>query len=234
MNQFKLDGLYDEMALEVAREHQVTHLGFDLRPKSFSFIQHYRLLELIEKEFRNTETYYLKFENEQDFIIQKFIDDLEALGRSANGFLGFDKHFVLEFCGQERVPFCESFKRPYYWHYREDTVLADYLGGEWISGMVLPFMTLSALYERGEFEDFAHHLLHQKSQVRRERPLKLILDINWNSDIFPSLFNSLLIDFLSFSINHQVEISYRVLDKEKIHRCLSAYQEQYQKESRTL
>jgi hypothetical protein len=45
---------------------------------------------------------------------------------------------------------------------------------------------------------------------------KIILRIDWNSNVFPSLFDYFDFDLMSFPINSKIEICYRNVDLKKL------------------
>lgn len=221
MTKIKLSGLINESSFALAERLGIDHLGLDLRPKSFQFIQEYKLIELIKENFRTECFYYLHFYEEKDFVIKQFLEDLDRELKETSGYLGLASHFRLEFSDRERSSFYDSFGVPYIWHLRDDVLLVDHLNAKNLDGVVLAFETLEKLQLTGELDSFYQDFLVELSRVKKERTIKCYLDCDWDSNLFPSLLRVMTIDFMALTLNSKVEISYRTLDEEKLESSLS-------------
>lgn len=102
-SQIKITGVFDEKCFDTYRNFGIFHFGFDLRPKSFNFIQEHVLVRLVEKLPMGSIT--LLFENEKDFIIKRIIDETQKK---------FSGEVLLEFYGSEDFSFFDSFGLPYF------------------------------------------------------------------------------------------------------------------------
>jgi hypothetical protein len=214
MTRIILGGHYSNSSMSIAKDSDVADLGFDFRPKSFQFIQQYKFLELLRDQFDPAMVYYLHFEDEKDFVIKKFIDDLRAEQSSLQGFVSIERHFRLVFSDKQKSAFYESFGLPYYWHYREDVILSDYLSGELLKGVIF-----SLSHFQG---DLSHYL--SEGQKRTHASLETLCVVDWDSDLFPSLFTLFSLDGITLSINDKVEQSYRQVDGIKLAKMLTYYE----------
>jgi hypothetical protein len=220
MRILKLNGITDELILEQALSLDIRHLGFDFRPISFQFLQHHRFLELLDKFYSPELRFYLQFSDEQDFIIQKFIQDCDLCLKEKPGYLGLSSHLSLEFTDRQRSSFYGQFKLPYLWSHRSDIVLSDYLGSAYLSGLILSFKELEDIRLTQPWEVYCYDFVKQLPAPR----VSLLLEIDWDQSPFDSLFDLLPIDLISLSINQKVEQSYRQVDMDKLIRGIQYFQ----------
>ena len=177
-------------------------------------------MELIENAGSPTDRYFLQFENEQDYIIKKFIDDLKEF-TSRNPNYGFaigpqEYNFCLEFSDLREVGFYEQFKIPFYWHFHPNIDLRSMLDSPYCKGVVLSYSYLNRLHEAGEFFNFVTEFLKHTDQKIKNAEIDVVLTQDWDSDLFPSLLDFLPVSLFSLPINYKVETSYRNADISKI------------------
>lgn len=108
----RVEGIYDQETLKNLIEMGIEHFCFDFRAKSFNFLQQYKFLDFLRENYQHHHTYYLRYEGERDFIIQKMIDDLKLEYNWVN--------FYLEFSGGEPLPFVEQYSLDFYYHAGSD------------------------------------------------------------------------------------------------------------------
>ena len=82
MPRIKVDGIYDRRTLSALASLGTRDLCFDFRPKSFNFLQQHVFLDLLGTHNSSEKKIYLHYANEQDFMVQKMIDDSQ---QSVNG-----------------------------------------------------------------------------------------------------------------------------------------------------
>lgn len=219
---FRIDGLYDKRTLDFLSEMGIYDYLFDFRPKSFNFLQQYRFYEILEHYFQEAgknpldqSRFYLYYDDEKDFIIKKMVDDLRGLLRSSLKENHFSR-FFLEFSDNRDVSFYESFGVPFYWHFRPDRMLSPFLRSPLLKGVVLPFSFLERLHSEGTLLNFVQNfhaqLLGHATSIERE----LVLSLDWGANIFPSLFEYFDFDMLALPVNNKVEVSYRLVNLQKI------------------
>lgn len=220
MRTLKLNGITDELILEQAIAFEIRHLGFDFRPLSFQFIQHYRFLEMLEKYYQPELRFYLHFCDEQDFVIQKFIKDCEEILKPKPGFLGLSSHLSLEFSDRQKSSFYGQFQLPHLWHLKSDVILSEYLESRYLSGLVMNFNDLEAKRLMEGWELFCYEFTKQLPHPR----VSLLLEMDWDQSPFDSLFDLLPIDLISLNINHKIEQSYRQVDSDKLSNGIQYFQ----------
>jgi hypothetical protein len=224
MRVVKLNGIIDELILEQALSLDIRHLGFDFRPTSFQFLQHYRFLELLDKFYSPELRFYLHFCDEQDFVIQKFIEDCDELLKTKPGYLGLSSHLSLEFSDRGKSSFYRKFQLPHLWHYREDALLSDYLESQYLSGLELNFSELEEVRLYKPWEIYCLDLLKQIKPKPGHTRVSLLLHLDWDQSPFDSLFDLLPIDLISLDINQKVEQSYRHVDFDKLKNGILHFQ----------
>ncbi|MCR9204174.1 MAG: hypothetical protein NXH75_06330 [Halobacteriovoraceae bacterium] len=101
-SQIKITGVFDDDSFTYFKEKGLFHFGFDLRPKSYNFIQEYALIPIVEKLTMGSIT--LLFENEKDYVIKRILDEISKK---------YSGEIVLEFYGNEDHEFFDSFSLPY-------------------------------------------------------------------------------------------------------------------------
>jgi hypothetical protein len=60
----------------------------------------------------------------------------------------------------------------------------------------------------------ANFYTHFKKHFTEDK--QIVLRIDWNDNVFPSLFDYFDIDLMSFSINDKIEVCYRNVDLKKL------------------
>ena len=213
--EIRIDGIYDQETFMGLRDIPISNIGFDFRPKSFNFLQHYRFMDILEKLHNPSERYFLHFCDETNTMISKFLKDLAKRYPMANNFL-------LEFSDNQTLDFYKQFKYPFFWHYRPDENFNKLFDLPHFKGLVLSHSFLTGLHERGRLNNFIrnfHQLFYRRKDNRRE----LALSLEWNSNIFPSLFDLFEFDMICLPINKKVEQHYRKVDMDMLKKELSFY-----------
>ena len=75
----RVDGIYDLKTLETARSLGLNLFQFDFRPKSFNFLQQHVFLDMLSKGVLSSETFFLRYSNEKNFVIFKMLEDLKSM-----------------------------------------------------------------------------------------------------------------------------------------------------------
>lgn len=197
--QMRVTGLYDQRTIQLLKENKIYSLGFDLRPKSLNFIQSYRLIELL-KEVQLGEV-YLHFENEKDFMIK---DILEKVSEVYSG------KVVLEFSDYQNKEYYDQFKKSYVLSF--DVFRGDLRDccGQYFHGFAFHYEYLEGIHSRGHFTNWITQYYRSLSFLNRQ--VSHYLCRQWDSDIFPSLFELLDFDYVSLSVNRDVEVCFRNVD----------------------
>lgn len=204
-HKFKIEGIYDQRTLKLLKSRQVRDFGFNFSPKSFNFIQEHVFLNDLIPLLEPLDKIYLHFTRSNDPMIRKVLEDLKKAGiQNTNLFLECD----------EWPTDPNSFGIKYFLNYYPEIEIKNCLG-ENFSGMIFNFSFFEDLHQRGVLNNFiANFYTHYKKYLTDEK--KLIVKIEWNDNVFPSLFDYLDIDLMSFSINSQMEVCYRNVDLKKL------------------
>ncbi|MCY4523731.1 MAG: hypothetical protein OXB84_03220 [Halobacteriovoraceae bacterium] len=202
--EIRIDGVYDEKTILGLKDIPVRNINFDFRPKSFNFLQHYRFMQILEKIYNTTQRYFLHFNNESNNMIFKFLNDLDKRYQMSD-------NFILEFSDHQRLDFYQQFDHPFFWHYRPEKIFDELLEIPQFKGLVLPHSFLTGLHEQGKLNNFTRNF-HQLFYGKKKTSIELALSLEWNADIFPSLFDLFEFDMICFTINNQVEHGYRQIN----------------------
>ena len=82
-------------------------------------------------------------------------------------------------------------------------------------GLIFNFSFFEDLHKRGILNNFiANFYTYYKKHLSEDK--QIVMRIDWNDNVFPSLFDYLDIDLMSFSINDKIEVCYRNVDLKKL------------------
>ncbi|MBF0207948.1 MAG: hypothetical protein HQK53_13800 [Oligoflexia bacterium] len=234
----RIEGIYDTRTMQFLKRSGVEHYSFDMRPRSFNFLQQHRFFEIVERHFAADYYFYLRYEGEKDFVIKKMLDDIAEKGILSR------ESFLLEFSDNQQAEYYESLGHPFLWHYQE--------GDEAKLHELLPLVNFRGLVFSQRFFQEAHRLgrwyslLNQLLSGMGVGPLgrdsarpTVVLTSDWNfSHNFYRLLNSpyfsdhvdqhdkhdkhdqhgqaLGVDIFSLPIDSSVEVCYRNVDFYKL------------------
>lgn len=73
----RMEGIYDLRTILHLKNLNINCFSFDFRPRSFNFLQQYKFFEILQEEYSKELCFFLRYENEKDFVIQKMLTDLK-------------------------------------------------------------------------------------------------------------------------------------------------------------
>ncbi len=204
----KICGIYDKRTIQRLKEIGTDQFSFDFRARSFNFLQQHSFMDL-QEELSLDEGLYLQFENEADFVIKKILDDLSSRRSLKNVFL--------EFSDLQSADFYDQFEVPYIWHYNFEYKSFDAIvSSKYASGFVLKFSDLLKLHEDGVLHNFCNNFHSQFIRHLSRDDFSLILELDWDSNLFSSISKYFDFDLISIPISNKVEICYRNVDLAKV------------------
>jgi len=193
----RVSGIYDPETISYLKQFGVGDFVFDLRPTSFNFIQTYKVKEILEQSQLGLDNFYLKFENEKDFVIHEIVKDI----------ITTDNSVVLEFSGNESLDFCEQFGVPYVWHFNE-TVNYEKLGDmKYLKMVSLKNDYLEWLNNYSDLYKFLGQFL-----LKLNPNQNIELNLDWHSSVMETLIDFFNFKFINYEINNKVEKSFRNVD----------------------
>jgi hypothetical protein len=198
----KIQGIYNSELLRIVTEKDVCDVVFDFRPRSFNFIQLYKVEEIL-KEYQGdllSLNVCLLFSSEKDFVIKKALEDISKIVPKDNLFLEFDD--------LSEGSFYNQFKTPFICHYYDSLNLAELSKQENLDTLKIA----NDIIQRLEIEGKLFAKLTEISEISKKEDFKIELELNWNSSISESIFDFFDIAKVSFSINSLIEKSYRQVD----------------------
>lgn len=201
----KIEGIYDQRTLKLLKEKGLRDFGFNFSPKSFNFIQEHVFINELIPLLDPNDRIHLHFVRSNDPMIEKVINDAERAGVTRN-------HIYIE-C-DEWVNEPETFGVYYYLNHHSQLDL-NQCKGDFFAGIIFDFSYFNELHGRGVLNNFITNFYTHFSKVLT-KDKKIILRADWNTNIFPSLFDYFDFDLLSLSINSKIEICYRNVDLTKL------------------
>ena len=205
----KFNGVYDKRTVRFLNEKGVNDFSLDFRPYSLNFIQSH-LAQTIVKEFPLCR-FYLQFCNEKDFVIRKIIDDLSLYISIENMILEFHDHQEKSFYDSLGVPF--QFVVDH-----EEKISSPVLSSQSLSSIVIDGKFLQAMHDRGQLQSNIRSLYNAIGPKSFDLPM--ILQSDWDLDLFPSIAEFFDFDKVSYPINGKVEVCFRNVDLVKVSKEL--------------
>ncbi len=231
-SEIKIDGIYDDKIIKRLGSIGIKNFGFDFRPLSFNFIPQYKFQEIIDKEFILDRRFFLHFADEKDFMIWKIVNDLTKLyGHLSKkienrvDYLTMQSNFFLEFSFLKNdLDFYNQFNLPFYIYFDSSSNSPEdfvkFSRPSYLKGIILNYNMLLQIYDRGEIETFKKGLLPIISNKNGMKKIEIILDVDWDSEIFAGILESFSFDNVSFKINSKIEFSYRNVDLNRVENHL--------------
>lgn len=201
----KVEGIYDQRTLKLLKEKGLRYFGFNFSPMSFNFIQEYVFLEQLIPLLDSKDSIHLHFNRSDDPMITKVLNDLRAAG------VLFDNIYI-ECDEWSLLP--EEINSKYYLNYDSQLDLKNYIGPHF-SGLILDFSQLEDLFHKGVLNSFISNFYTRCSSILKDDK-KIILKVDWTSNILPSLIEYFDFDLISLPINSKIEICYRNVDLNKL------------------
>lgn len=201
----RFSGIYDLRTLNFLSENNIRHYIFDFRPTSLNFLQEYKAVEFLNT--LQTGQVFLLFRSEKSFMIERIYKSCRDV---------FGGEIFIEIEGTVDEAFTDL-SLPFYYRFlnREELVTSrNIFTNSHCRGHVYNYEMLKDLHENNNFLSW----IKEYYQVIGTNSLSLKQDIllDWDSDIFPSLFEYLDFDSMTLPINHKIEVCYRNVDLNKV------------------
>ena len=205
----RIDGVYDINTIELFIREGVRNFSIDLRPRSLNFLQHYKLIEMLSKFKALPINWYLHFSNEAEFVIYKFLADVE---KNLAGAVG--SKVYLEFSDDKELSWYEQFNTEYFIRMSLDKKSVEKLGqkSSKCSGLILESSQLMEQMQSGELETLVAAFLKTEF-FQHKRPSVFVLK-QWDEEIFEEMYLS--VDCYSYPLSRRFESSYRNIDARRV------------------
>lgn len=219
-NKLRLEGIYSSETISYIEEKNIKDFGFDFRPMSLNFIQHYKYLEILEETHNSKQLHWLHFENEHPDIIKKLLLDSKDILDKKGQVKG---SLLLEFSDNQKSVYYDQFNNNFAWNYVDMESLKEVIKSKHLKVLILPFSEIEHLQNTSKFHDFVASFHKTTFESFHNNKIKLALKMDWDSNIFPSLFEFIKFDFCSLGVNQKVETSFRKIDWKKFDDSLNYY-----------
>lgn len=197
MKSVRVTGVYNSDIVMQLLAQGIRDIGFDIRPRSFNFIQLDAIHKILNEIPASNLKFFLRFENDKDFVVRELVDKLTGHGVIPG------ENLWVEYWGSETVEFCEQVGLPYI-KLLHDQNFQNWLSSSQLQGFVVNEMFLNSLGLKGDSFAFLGNFF---DALPKEFIVDLSLD--WNSEISKSLLEFYPFNNLCFHIDNQVENSYR-------------------------
>lgn len=205
---FRLEGIYNQLTLEALYKRGFDSWVFDMRPKSFNFVQQYVLNDclkyLVSTGVRHQ--VYLRFHLEKDFMLKAIVEEAKNIVGPSDQIT-----LALELSDKTDCELAQSLEYPFVWQtdLRKDSPVLEM---SFFRGMVLSSSQIHWLASRNELGAFAQYI---NTQVREGglADKDLIFSFDWTDDLMSSFLDFLPFKQFSLPLNSKVESHYRNLDQ---------------------
>lgn len=197
---FILKGITQSDTLDYCKSLSLENLhlkevSFDLRPRSFNFIQIHKLTQFI-KSIHALNGVSIQFENEVSLSVSEIL-------KKCSEECPPGQRLWPEFSGHEDVSIFENFATPYAWHYHGNQKIKNIGQCQFLKRIIFKHHILEDFNQRGELHSFMALFSEFAESIEFE------LQLDWDSEIILSLFDYFTFHFISFEINRKVELSYQ-------------------------
>lgn len=215
-HRIRLEGIYNQNIISTLSRGEINDITFDFRPKSFNFIQLHIFEEMIDT-LGPTERAFLQFNAEKHLVIDEIVKTIPDR---------FHHVFKLEINAPVNFDYFNQLPLPFFWKFDLNENWKELLSLPNLGGFVFSFQTIKELHEQNLLMDFFRHF-YQECQMNNRSDIELILSLDWDSDLFPSLLDIVDFSTISLPLNFHVESSYRQFDQklfqQHFHRFQSIY-----------
>lgn len=195
----KMNGIYDLRTLKQMQSSGIRHLGFDFDPKSLNFIQEYVLLDFIQKGYLDLAQVYLRVQNDSMIVSNKLVGDVLNNMNPSQVHVELNHPRYLTQLEHE----CSIFMS-----YDFSFSLKEVMQDSRVRGIIIPFKVIEDIHRKGQLQNAVNHFYFQLGHTQTN----LVLEMDWDSNLFASVFNYFDFNMASYSINSKVEICYRNAD----------------------
>lgn len=192
---YSIKGITHYDTIPILAKLGVNYFTFDLRPRSFNFVQIRKIEEIISQN-PEVKNFGLLFENENPIVVKELLE-------KASKALLEQQALKLEFSGGESLEELEKFEYDYVWHYHEGERIKNIASTHYLKRIVFQHSLLEKYHQAGELYGFFGLFEEFVSKLQFE------VQLDWDSELILSLFDFFQIPFLSFEINNKVELSYQ-------------------------
>jgi len=193
---FYLKGITNSQTIIQTLSLGLTGYSFDLRPKSFNFVQAKKIKEMLKVD--SNSQYTLIFENEKDFMVNELYKQITQDEMAS---------VLIEFTGVTGLNDLDSIGKNFVWHYHHDEKFMMIERVEHLKRIVFNHKDLEFFQEKGELFGFLNLFQDLKKQGIE---FEILLD--WDTALIESMFDYFDFDAISLEINNKVEISYQIPD----------------------
>lgn len=202
MSEILINGIYDSRTLMGLQLEGIKNFSFDFNPKSQSFIQEYVFLSLL-KNITTSDFIFLKFKNNEDYFINRIIQDINNSGISKLQFI-----FIFE----EVTTQIEKFEFAFLTYYNSSMAKHLEKNPNFI-GIIFHFKELERLFLENTLSNFYNNLFLVFNNFSN---LKIGLDINWNDSIISAMNDLFEFNYFVLNINSYIEVCYRNVNLVKL------------------
>ena len=201
----RIEGIYDQRTLKLLKQKGLRDFGFNFSPRSFNFIQEHVFLSDLVPLLDPLDRIHLHFDRSDDPMIKKVLEDLKKSGVALES--------VYVDCDEwKESP--ETLGARYYLTYQPGLDIS-LCKSELFSGMIFNFSYFEELHQKNVLNNFISNFYTHFSKVLTDSK-RVVLRVDWNHNVMPTLLDYFEFDLMSFSINSKIEVCYRNVDLKKL------------------
>lgn len=198
MKTLRISGVYNSDIVRQLIEQNIREVGFDLRPRSFNFIQIHAIQSILSELPSSRLKIFLQFENDKDFVIKEIVQKVCATTGLVAG-----ENLWVEYSGSETPEFCNKVGIPYIKLLIEKD-FSPWLNSSKCHGLVINEQFMGRLGMHADALSFLGQLFDRVTS-----DFRIDLTLDWSSEISKSLLEFYPFEALNFHIDSKVETTYR-------------------------
>lgn len=197
MDDLRVSGIYDTQVIKALENLGVKKFAFDLRPKSFNFVQSHVIKEIIH-QVGNNNTYYLQFDLDKDFVIEQTLEELKKAGSLIQGSFKVELTSFRSLATLKHLPLCV--------HVNDTKELLACAEAN-VSSVVIKNSTIEFLENQNKLFPF----LQEVFALGQDQFSVEILN-DWSESISQNVIDFYPFNTMVFELNSKVESSYRCVN----------------------
>lgn len=195
---FKLKSITNSSQIKCATNVGIHNFVFDLRPKSFNFIQLHKIESICQENFLTK--IGLLFANEKDFVVHELQNKLKAKSIETQ----------VEFIDVSDIAYLDSLGVDYALYWNSSLRLKDIESAKNLKRLIFEHKALEVFQQKGELFGFLSLFKSLEGEIDFE------LKLEWSSSIIESMMSYFDFQDISLELDSSVEVSFQQIDENAV------------------